>query len=96
MFFRYLVIGFYVGMVTVGGYAWWYLWNEHGPQMTWREFTHFDSCVEGEHAYSCKVFHDRRCVLCQADSVLTTSMMSWQAAFVGSSYWVHANNVFYR
>mmetsp|Transcript_35412 Transcript_35412/g.67767 ORF Transcript_35412/g.67767 Transcript_35412/m.67767 type:complete len:1022 (+) Transcript_35412:120-3185(+) len=60
MFFRYLVIGFYVGMVTVGGYAWWYLWNEHGPQMTWREFTHFDSCVEGEHAYSCKVFHDRR------------------------------------
>jgi Ca2+ transporting ATPase len=51
MFIRYLVIGLYVGVVTVSGYAWWYLWNPEGPQISWTELTHFDECVEGKMPY---------------------------------------------
>ena len=60
MFVRYLVIGLYVGIVTVTGYAWWYLWYDAGPQISWHEFTHFEECVEGKMPYSCAVFKDRR------------------------------------
>jgi len=60
MFIRYMVIGLYVGVVTVSGYAWWYLWNPEGPQISWTELTHFDDCVEGKMPYSCAIFKDRR------------------------------------
>ena len=34
LFFRYLVIGIYVGGATVFGYAWWFMFNPEGPQIT--------------------------------------------------------------
>lgn len=34
LFFRYMVIGTYVGIATVGGYAWWYMFYENGPQVS--------------------------------------------------------------
>ena len=34
LFFRYLVIGIYVGGATVFGYAWWFMYNPEGPQIT--------------------------------------------------------------
>lgn len=34
LFFRYMVIGTYVGLATVGGYAWWFMYYEQGPQIT--------------------------------------------------------------
>jgi P-type Ca2+ transporter type 2A len=34
LFFRYIVIGTYVGAATVGGYAWWFMFYEHGPQIS--------------------------------------------------------------
>ncbi|KAI5305061.1 hypothetical protein KEM56_005389, partial [Ascosphaera pollenicola] len=34
LFFRYMVIGVYVGIATVGGYAWWYMFYENGPQVS--------------------------------------------------------------
>lgn len=34
LFFRYMVIGTYVGLATVGGYAWWFMFYEGGPQIT--------------------------------------------------------------
>lgn len=34
LFFRYMVIGTYVGLATVGGYAWWFMVYEGGPQIT--------------------------------------------------------------
>ncbi|KAI5282039.1 hypothetical protein KEM54_003011, partial [Ascosphaera aggregata] len=37
LFFRYMVIGTYVGMATVGGYAWWYMLYENGPQVSFYE-----------------------------------------------------------
>ena len=34
LFFRYMVIGAYVGAATVGGYAWWFMFNAEGPQIS--------------------------------------------------------------
>ncbi|RMJ22328.1 endoplasmic reticulum calcium ATPase [Aspergillus sp. HF37] len=34
LLFRYLVIGTYVGCATVFGYAWWFLYNPEGPQIS--------------------------------------------------------------
>ena len=34
LFFRYMVIGTYVGLATVGGYAWWFMFYEQGPQIS--------------------------------------------------------------
>ena len=33
LFFRYMVIGSYVGMATVFGYAWWFMYNPQGPRI---------------------------------------------------------------
>lgn len=33
LFFRYMVIGTYVGAATVFGYAWWFMFNPDGPQL---------------------------------------------------------------
>jgi len=59
LFVRYLVIGFYVGIVTILGGAWWFTRYEEGPQMTWGQMTSFESCIEGKAAYSCRVFQDK-------------------------------------
>eukprot|EP00475_Leptophrys_vorax_P007402 TRINITY_DN14688_c1_g2_i1.p1 TRINITY_DN14688_c1_g2~~TRINITY_DN14688_c1_g2_i1.p1 ORF type:complete len:340 (+),score=41.28 TRINITY_DN14688_c1_g2_i1:140-1021(+) len=59
LFFRYLVVGFYVGMVTVGAFVWWYLYFADGPKITWRELVTFDSCVDSS-GHSCSVFLDLR------------------------------------
>ena len=34
LFFRYIVVGTYVGAATVGGYAWWFMFYEQGPQIS--------------------------------------------------------------
>jgi Ca2+ transporting ATPase len=34
LFFRYLVVGTYVGLATVGGYAWWFMFYSTGPQIS--------------------------------------------------------------
>lgn len=34
LFFRYMVIGTYVGAATVFGYAWWFMFNAAGPQIS--------------------------------------------------------------
>ena len=37
LFFRYLVIGIYVGCATVFGYAWWFVYYSGGPQITFHQ-----------------------------------------------------------
>ncbi|CAM6091810.1 unnamed protein product [Calypogeia fissa] len=59
LFFRYIVIGAYVGLATVGGFAWWFLYSPDGPGLTWSELVSFDGCVEGESRFSCNIFQDR-------------------------------------
>ncbi len=34
LFFRYFVIGAYVGAATVFGYAWWFMFYEQGPKIS--------------------------------------------------------------
>eukprot|EP01006_Ploeotia_vitrea_P046954 TRINITY_DN67074_c8_g1_i1.p1 TRINITY_DN67074_c8_g1~~TRINITY_DN67074_c8_g1_i1.p1 ORF type:complete len:1023 (-),score=153.41 TRINITY_DN67074_c8_g1_i1:1721-4720(-) len=60
LFARYLIIGVYVGVVTVGGFAWWFMFFEGGPQISWADLAGFHSCVDdGTRAYSCSIFHNR-------------------------------------
>ncbi len=41
LFFRYMVVGIYVGGATVFGYAWWFMFNSEGPQITfWQLVSH--------------------------------------------------------
>ena len=35
LFSRYLVVGAYVGVATVAGYAWWFMFYDNGPQITY-------------------------------------------------------------
>lgn len=37
LFFRYMVIGTYVGCATVFGYAWWFMFYSGGPQISFHE-----------------------------------------------------------
>ena len=34
LFVRYLIVGTYVGVATVAGYAWWFMFYAGGPQIT--------------------------------------------------------------
>jgi Ca2+ transporting ATPase len=45
LFVRYMVIGTYVGAATVFGYAWWYMFFENGPMLTFEQLTNFHSCA---------------------------------------------------
>ena len=42
LFFRYMVIGIYVGGATVFGYAWWFMFNSEGPQITFWQLVRDD------------------------------------------------------
>jgi Ca2+ transporting ATPase len=44
LFFRYMVIGTYVGLATVGGYATWFMFYEHGPEISFYQLVSHDHC----------------------------------------------------
>jgi Ca2+ transporting ATPase len=46
LFFRYMVVGIYVGFATVGGYAWWFMYYANGPKISFHQLTHFHQCSE--------------------------------------------------
>ncbi|KIM28813.1 hypothetical protein M408DRAFT_69132, partial [Serendipita vermifera MAFF 305830] len=56
LFFRYMVIGIYVGCATVFGYAWWFMFYEGGPQISWYQLTHFHSCASQFPEIGCQMF----------------------------------------
>jgi Ca2+ transporting ATPase len=45
LFFRYMVIGIYVGCATVFGYAWWFLFYAGGPQISFYQLVCSNSFV---------------------------------------------------
>nr|POE63396.1 isoform b of calcium-transporting atpase sarcoplasmic/endoplasmic reticulum type [Quercus suber] len=58
LFFRYMVIGTYVGLATVGGYAWWFMFYEAGPQISFWQLTHHHSCKTAFPEIGCAMFTD--------------------------------------
>lgn len=56
LFFRYMVIGIYVGLATVAGYAWWFMYNAEGPQISFWQLTHFHSCSSQFSEIGCQMF----------------------------------------
>ncbi|XP_071269621.1 sarcoplasmic/endoplasmic reticulum calcium ATPase 1-like isoform X2 [Salvelinus alpinus] len=62
LFFRYLAIGGYVGLGTVGAATWWYLFDEEGPNVTFYQLRHFMQCSEDNAMFqgiNCEVFESR-------------------------------------
>lgn len=41
LFFRYMAIGTYVGIATVFGYAWWFMFYTGGPQISYHQLVSF-------------------------------------------------------
>lgn len=70
LFFRYLVIGTYVGVATVMGSVWWFLFYKDGPLFSYWQLTHYMKCTTeslGEFTgqnpafeASCSIFQDNR------------------------------------
>jgi Ca2+ transporting ATPase len=56
LFFRYMVIGIYVGLATVAGYAWWFMYNPEGPQITFSQLSHFHRCSAQFPEIGCQMF----------------------------------------
>ncbi|GAA5910208.1 calcium-transporting ATPase [Sporobolomyces salmoneus] len=56
LFFRYMVVGTYVGAACVFGYAWWFMFYEQGPQISWYQLTHFHSCSTSFPQIGCEMF----------------------------------------
>ncbi|KAK9455517.1 hypothetical protein V1511DRAFT_458455 [Dipodascopsis uninucleata] len=60
LFVRYMVVGTYVGCATVFGYAWWYIFNTEGPQITFSQLSHFHSCPVEFPQLGCDIFTDHK------------------------------------
>lgn len=77
LFFRYMAIGGYVGMATVGAAVWWFMYSDDGPQLTYWQLTHHLSCLGGGEDFKgidCKIFNDPH-PMTMALSVLVTIEM---------------------
>ncbi|XP_059204237.1 sarcoplasmic/endoplasmic reticulum calcium ATPase 1 [Centropristis striata] len=59
LFFRYMAIGGYVGAATVAAAAWWFLYCDEGPMVTFHQLSHFMQCSEENEDFAgihCEVF----------------------------------------
>ncbi|MBE3042913.1 cation transporting ATPase C-terminal domain-containing protein, partial [Candidatus Bathyarchaeota archaeon] len=56
LFYRYMVIGVYVGVATVAGYAWWFMYNAAGPQIDFVHLRHFHRCSTEFPEIGCEMF----------------------------------------
>ncbi|KAJ9157478.1 Calcium-transporting ATPase [Pleurostoma richardsiae] len=72
LFFRYLVIGTYVGLATVAGYAWWFMYNPEGPQITFSQLAHFHRCSADFPEIGCQMFSND---MAKAGSTVSLSIL---------------------
>ncbi|XP_032429897.1 ATPase sarcoplasmic/endoplasmic reticulum Ca2+ transporting 1, like isoform X1 [Xiphophorus hellerii] len=59
LFFRYMAIGGYVGAATVGGAAWWFIYDSTGPGVTYYQLSHFMQCHDENEDFAgleCEIF----------------------------------------
>lgn len=79
MFFRYMFIGIYIGVATVGGFIWWYLYYVDGPQITFAQLTNFHSCHTNTALFAgvdCDIFHDPRPSTISLSILVTVEMLN--------------------
>jgi len=79
MFFRYLVIGLYVGIGTVAGFIWWYMFAVGGPHLSWAQLTGFHGCNASNPLYrgiDCAIFHDARPATVSLSILVTIEMFN--------------------
>ncbi|KAI9140647.1 Ca-transporting ATPase [Paraphysoderma sedebokerense] len=53
---RYVIIGTYVGIATVFGYAWWFMYFEGGPGITFHQLSNFHKCATLFPSLDCTMF----------------------------------------
>merc|ERR1711881_260873 len=78
LFFRYMVIGVYVGAATVGASSYWFLYDPTGPQMSFWQLTNHMQCYgqpEDFKGISCEIFQAPE-AMTMALSVLVTIEMA--------------------
>ena len=78
MFSPLQAIGIYVGMATVGGAAYWFLYDPTGPQMNYWQLSHFMQCVNEPDKFkgiSCDIFQSPE-PMTMALSILVTIEMA--------------------
>jgi len=56
LFIRYLLIGTYVGIATVAGYGWWFMFYEKGPHISYHQLTNFHQCATRFPEIGCDMF----------------------------------------
>ncbi|PFH62542.1 hypothetical protein XA68_13124 [Ophiocordyceps unilateralis] len=72
LFLRYLIIGTYVGIATVAGYAWWFMYYASGPQITFKQLSRFHHCSTEFPEIDCTMFTDERA---RAGSTMSLSIL---------------------
>merc|ERR1719499_1981703 len=78
LFFRYMAIGTYVGIATVVGAAYWFLYDPTGPQINYYQLSHFLQCPaepENFKGISCDLFQSPE-PMTMALSILVTIEMA--------------------
>merc|ERR1711936_54539 len=78
LFFRYMVIGSYVGAATVGASSYWFLVDPTGPQMSFWQLTNHMQCYGAPEQFkgiSCEIFQAPE-AMTMALSVLVTIEMA--------------------
>jgi Ca2+ transporting ATPase len=77
LFMRYMIIGVYVGIATVASSAWWFMYYEGGPQMSFWHLSHHLQCSNNPELFegmACSIFKDMH-PMTMALSVLVTIEM---------------------
>merc|ERR1712127_863570 len=79
LFFRYCVIGLYVGWATVAAASWWFMYAPNGPQVSWFQLTNYMQCSAGGVEFAgidCKIFEDPHPMTMALSVLVTIEMMN--------------------
>jgi Ca2+ transporting ATPase len=79
LFFRYMAIGVYVGAATVGASAWWFMFHENGPQLSFWQLSHHMQCpLEPENfkGLDCDIFDDPHHMTMALSVLVTIEMLN--------------------
>lgn len=74
-----MAIGGYVGAATVGAAAWWFMYCESGPQLSYWHLTHHLACLGGGDDFKgvdCKIFSDPHAMTMALSVLVTIEMLN--------------------